>query len=532
MEESEVAPQRAPRLRHSVHYPDIPFYGLLERAADHCGEDVALLYEDERFTFRELDGLANSFARALQKRSIGTGDRVLLYLSNRPEWIIAAFGIQKAGASAVLISSALKLAEVRHAVELTSPRVAITSGENAPIAAEAGLAEGLICVGPRARDDEGAKADDFWTLTNFEPGQRLDLALDPATTEAVLCLSSGTTGLPKAVLHNHRSLLVGAMQWKIALGMGPQDRLQTFTPLSHILGIANVAAGLASGAVHRLFSRFGLDTMLRSIQEDRITIGIAVAPVAMAMADHPDLESYDLSSLRYFNWCATPVTEDVAHRFTSRTGVQWLTAYGATEAPVLSANPVEQPGHWRLDSPGLPAPDVEMRIVDLLSHEPLPPGETGEVVVRGPNLMVGYLPEEANADAFLPGGWYRTGDVGWMEAEGWLHLTDRVKEMIKVSGFQVAPAEIEGLLLAHEAVADCAVFGVPHDVKGQIPHAAVLLHPDAKISDAALIEWSGDQLANYKRLGGIEFVGEIPRTPSGKALRRVLLERHVSGRTD
>ncbi len=518
----------APRPRHSVHYPEIPFHGLLERAADQFGETVALLYDDERFTFRELDGLANSFARALRERSIGVGDRVLLYLSNRPEWIIAAFAIQKAGASAVLVSSALKLAEVRHAVSLTEPRVAITSADGAAVAIEAGLSDGLIVVdGPEAGSDGGGRAlgADFWQLIRSHPGQRLELELDPTSCEAALCLSSGTTGLPKAVRHNHHSLLVGALQWKMALGLGPEDRLQTFTPLSHILGIANVAAGLASGSAHRLFARFDLDEMLRSIEQDRITLGIAVAPVAIAMANHPELESFDLSSLRYFNWCATPVTVSVAERFTRRTGVRWLTAYGATEAPVLTANPVEQPGHWRLDTPGIPAPDVEMRIVDLESHEPVAPGESGEVIVRGPNVMLGYLPEEANVDAFLPGGWYRTGDVGWMEDEGWLHLTDRVKEMIKVSGFQVAPAEIEGLLLAHEAVADCAVYGVPDEVKGQLPHAAVVKADGARVADEELITWAGDQLASYKRLRAIEFVTEIPRTASGKTLRRVLLDR-------
>lgn len=512
-----------PRPRSSVHYPEIPFHGLLERAADQYADAIALRYGNERFSFRELDRLSNSFARALRERSIGEGDRVLLYCSNRPEWIIAVFGIQKAGASAVLISSALKLAELRHAAELTGPRMVITEASGADVAAEAGLAEGLIHVGGRGDGPE------FWELIASQPAERLGLDLAPITREAVLCMSSGTTGLPKAVRHAHRSLLVGALQWKTALGMGSDDRLQTFTPLSHMLGLANVGAGLASGATHRLFSRFDLDTMLHNIQEERITIGIAVAPVAMAMADHPDLESFDLSSLRFFNWCATPVTEDVAQRFTRRTGVRWLTAYGTTEAPVLSANPVEQPGRWRLDTPGLPGPDVEMCIVDLESHEPVPPGESGEVVVRGPNVMLGYLPDEANADAFLPGGWYRTGDVGWMEEDGWLHLTDRVKEMIKVSGFQVAPAEIEAILLSHPAVADCAVFGAPHDVKGQVPHAAVVRRPGVEVEEAELIQWSAEQLANYKRLVGIEFVDAIPRTASGKALRRVLLERFTAG---
>jgi acyl-CoA synthetase (AMP-forming)/AMP-acid ligase II len=287
----------------------------------------------------------------------------------------------------------------------------------------------------------------------------------------------------------------------------------------------NLGAGMAAGARHRLFERFEPDQVLHSIQEDRVTVGIAVAPVALALANHPSLERYDLGSLRFFDWCATPVAAEVARRFTERTGVRWHTAYGCSEALVLTANPVNRPDLWRLDSPGVPGCDVELRIVDIASHEPLPAGESGEVVVRGPNVMRGYLPEAANADAFLPGGWYRTGDIGWQEPEGWLHLTDRLKEMIKVSGFQVAPAEVEGVLLGHEGVSDCAVFGVADAARGQVPRAAVVLRPGAAVSAEELIGRVKRQLASYKSPVGIEFVDEIPRTASGKALRRVLVER-------
>ena len=498
-------------------HPATLLHQFLEGAADARGDEEALRYGDDRYTFRELDERANALARALHARGIGAGDRVLLYLPNQPAWLIAAFGILKAGAAAVLASAAYKHAELRHVGALTGPCLTITDTEGAAVCAAAEVASHLL-------EAEGS-AGGFEAFLEEHGGERLDLVLDPEETEAALCMSSGTTGLPKAVRHAHRSLVTGALQWRAALGMGADDRLQTFTPLSHILGLANAAAGFASGALHRLFTRFDLDTMLHSIEEDRITIGIAVAPIAIAMADHPELERFDLSSLRYFDWCATPVVEDVARRFTERTGVGWHTAYGATEAPVLTANPVHEPERWRLDTPGLPAEGVEMQIVDLESHEPLTPGESGEVVVRGPNLMKGYLPEEANEEAFLPGGWYRTGDVGWMEPEGWLHLTDRVKEMIKVSGFQVAPAEIEAELLAHPSVADCAVFGVAHPVKGQVPRAAVALHPSADPVDAeVLIRWSAQALAGYKRLSGVDFVETIPRTPSGKALRRVLQE--------
>ena len=244
------------------------------------------------------------------------------------------------------------------------------------------------------------------------------------------------------------------------------------TPPSHILGLLNLLAAAEAGATVRLHRRFDLDEVLHRIEAEKMTLEMAVAPIALAMANHPDLERYDLSSLRYIMWGATPVTESVAERVTERTGVRWLPAYGASELPVIAANPVARPGAWRLDSAGLPPAGVELRVADLDSGESLEPGDIGEIQARSPSVMAGYLPDAANVDAFAD-GWYRTGDVGWLEPQGWVHLTDRSKEMIKVSGFQVAPAEIEAVLHGHPSVVDCAVFGVPDERAGEVPVAAV-----------------------------------------------------------
>jgi acyl-CoA synthetase (AMP-forming)/AMP-acid ligase II len=252
-----------------------------------------------------------------------------------------------------------------------------------------------------------------------------------------------------------------------------------------------------------------------------MTLEMAVAPIALAMANHPDLEAYDLSSLRYIMWGATPVTPAVAEAVTARSGVRWLPAYGTSEVPVIAANPVDEPQRWRLESAGLPVGDVELRVVDLASGRVLPAGETGEIEVRSASAMAGYLPDEATAGAF-DDGWYRTGDVGWLEPEGWVHLTDRCKEMIKVSGFQVAPAEIEAVLHAHPAVVDCAVFGVADERAGEVPAAAVQLAPGADVSVDELQELVDDALAGYKRLHHVVVVDVVPRTPSGKVLRRTL----------
>jgi long-chain acyl-CoA synthetase len=270
-----------------------------------------------------------------------------------------------------------------------------------------------------------------------------------------------------------------------------------------------------------LHRRFDLDEVLHRIEAEKMTLEMAVAPIALALANHPGLEDHDLSSLRYIMWGATPVTESVAAVVTERTGVRWLPAYGASELPVIAANPVNRPAEWRLDSAGLPPTGVALRIADLDSGEILDPGAIGEVQVASPSAMVGYLPEKATVDAFAR-RWYRTGDVGWLEPQGWVHLTDRSKEMIKVNGFQVAPAELEAVLHRHPAVRDCAVFGVPDARAGEVPVAAVQLDAGRSVTDGELQQLVAESLATYKHLRQVIVVDEIPRLPSGKVLRRTL----------
>jgi acyl-CoA synthetase (AMP-forming)/AMP-acid ligase II len=274
----------------------------------------------------------------------------------------------------------------------------------------------------------------------------------------------------------------------------------------------------------RLHRRFDIDRVLRHIESDRITVEMAVAPIALAIASHPDLESYDLSSLRYIMWGATPVNTHVAETVTRRTGVRWLPAYGTTELPVIACNPIDDA---RLDTVGRPVPGVDVRIVSLDTGEPAGPGEVGEIQARSTSLMAGYLPAEATGEA-IRGGWYRTGDVGWLDAGGWLRITDRLKEMIKVRGFQVAPAEIETVLHGHPAVKDCAVFGIPDGLNGEAVVAAVAASEpiEAEAVTAELIALVDEKLASYKHLSRVVFVPDIPRLPSGKVLRRVLKERY------
>jgi long-chain acyl-CoA synthetase len=486
----------------------------LERAAAQFGRKEAILFEDGLWTFADLERASDSFGRHLAAAGVAGGDRVVVMMANRPEFVISVHAISELGAAAVLLNPAWKELEVKQALGLTSPSHAVC---------DAG-AGGLLAEHLGAGHVTDVEADDAWAETESFDAPRSATEITEPSGDALLVFSSGTTGLPKAARHTHRSLSHAIDHWRAALGLGPDDRFQIATPPSHILGLLNLLTAIDAGATVRLHRRFDLDEMLERVVAERMTLEMAVAPIALAMANHPDLERYDLSSLRFIMWGATPVTPSVAEEVTRRTGVRWLPAYGATELPVIAANPVGEPDRWRLDSAGLPPAEVELRVVDLDTGAALARGEVGEIQARSPSIMAGYLPAEANGEAFVE-GWYRTGDVGWLEHEGWVHLTDRSKEMIKVKGFQVAPAEIEAVLHGLPEVVDCAVFGVPDDQAGEVPVAAVELDPGRTIPAEELMRHVADSLASYKRLREVVIVDSIPRLPSGKVLRRRLREQ-------
>lgn len=466
---------------------------------DAVSESIALVFEGQEYSRVQLDALAGGLAATLAIRGVRAGRRVAVMSSNRPEFVIAVDAIWRLGAAVVLISPAWKRSEVEHALALTEPSHAV--GDH-PVLDE--------LMPMLSLDDPIEPAPGFWSTPRPE-------------SDAVLVFSSGTTGMPKAVRHTHASLGSAVGHWRNALGMTASDRIQVLTPPSHILGLLNILTAFAAGARVRLHRRFDLDQMLECIATDGITIEMAVAPIALALASHPQLESYDLSSLRYIMWGATPVTASVAETVSRRTGVPWVPAYGASEVPVIACNPLDHP---RLDTVGPPVTGVSVRVVSLDTGAPLGSGEIGEIEVRSSAVMAGYLPERDTAAA-LHDGWYRTGDVGHIDSDGWVRITDRAKEMIKVRGFQVAPAEIESVLHSHSAVRDCAVFGIPDAADGEAVVAVVAT--TGPVDESVLTQLVADRLASYKRLRRVIFIDEIPRLPSGKVLRRVLEERY--GRT-
>jgi long-chain acyl-CoA synthetase len=278
-----------------------------------------------------------------------------------------------------------------------------------------------------------------------------------------------------------------------------------------------------------IMEAFDLDLSLSLVQKHQATLYYAVPPILIQLDSHPNLSAYDLSHLRYIMVGAAPMAPDVAQRVQDKLGVRVLQGYGLTEAsPVTHLNPVDQ-GKVKLDSVGIGVSNQEQKIVDLETGErELEVGEVGELVVKGPHVMQGYWKSQEETARVLRDGWLSTGDIARMDAEGYVYIVDRKKEMIKYKGFSVAPAEVEAVLFQHEAVADCAVIGKPDVEAGEIPKALVLLRSGQEISPDDLMEFVGSRIAGYKRVREVEFVTSIPKTASGKILRRVLIEAERS----
>ena len=356
-----------------------PLHDGLRQIAREAEGRIGLCSGDSEYSYRDLDTFSNRFAHLLSARGVRPGSRVAISMPSRPDAVFAIYAILKLGATAVMVSPAWKLREVEHAFDLTAPTHAVGDAPAHEILAS--LLDDEHCVNV---DDPG-----FSDHLLGHSASPIIVEYDWSRTDAVYIFSSGTTGMPKAVRHTHASLGMAAAHWRSALGLTQADRFQIATPFAHVLGLLNVLTAIAAGARIRVHRRFDIDEVLHYVVRERLTLEMAVAPIALAMAEHPELEKMDLTSLRYIMWGATPVTESVARAITERTGVRFLPAYGASELPVIAANPVGHPSSWRLDSAGLPVGDVRLRVTDLHTGRPLEPGGVGEIETMSASVMAG-----------------------------------------------------------------------------------------------------------------------------------------------
>jgi len=506
------------------YLPDVPVGGstvpeLVLRHAARLGDKPALVdaATGRSIGYRRLAAEIERFAAGLAARGFAPGDVLALYSPNLPEYAVAAYGAMLAGGVVTGANPLLTVDELAGQLADAKARLLVTVPpllDRALAAAEkAGVAE-VVVFG------EAAGATPFRDLIDHDhPPVRI--AVDPAAP-AALPYSSGTTGLPKGVELTHSNLVTNVRQGQAVLELGEDDVVVAVAPFFHALGFNLVLpGGLAAGATIITLARFDLEAFLGAIQQYRVTVTIVVPPVALALAAHPIVDSYDLSSLRILGVGAAPLGAGTEQRCADRLGCVTSQGLGMTETTALIAvGPLDAP---RRGSVGRLVPNTEARIVDPDSGADLAAGRRGELWVRGPQMMSGYrggpLETARTIDA---DGWLHTGDLCYFDDDGYLYVVDRLKELIKYKGYQVAPAELEHLLLTHPAVADAAVVPRPDPEAGELPVAHVVLRGEATAEE--LLAYVAERVAPYKRLRAVRITSSVPRSPSGKLLRRVLVE--------
>jgi long-chain acyl-CoA synthetase len=526
---------RIPRpefFRPPLDYPRITYDRMLSHAADRWPESLAIAFRDGSLTYRELEAFANRFARALRRLGVARGDRVCLFMTNCPEYVIAFYAIARIGAVVSPMNPSYREREVQYQLDDSEAVAILVQTDLLPIVEavrrERPRLRHVVAVGADAPSSNGVHA--FAALIAVEsaaPPPAVAIELDDIVA---LPYSSGTTGFPKGVLISHTNLVCNNIQMVACGRFRETDRLMIFLPFYHIYGAMLMGGSVYAGATAVLMERFEPTECLRLVKQHAITLLFVVPPVLVMLSAWPELDKHDLSSVRFTMCGAAPLAPEVARRFTERTGVMVVQGYGMTEAsPLTHLNAVHDPALNVLESAGLLAHDTEQKVVDLETGDRiLEPGEVGEICIRGPQIMQGYWKAPDATAAAIRDGWLYTGDIGYVDEHGFTFIQDRKKEMIKYKGFGIAPAEIEALLFEHPGVADVAVIGRPDLEAGEVPKAFVVRtasHPS--LSEADLLAFAKGRLAGYKTVQSVEFVEAIPKTASGKILRRVLKQQEM-----
>ena len=507
-----------------VEIPDLPLHEMVLAGAAERGNRAAVVNgpTGRPLTYGRLADGVRQMAAGLAARGFGKGDVLAVYSPNLPEYAVAFYGVSAAGGATTTVNPrytagelATQLADAGARFLLTTPPLldqAIEAATRSPV-------EEVFVFG------EAKGATPFAGLLAAAGTAPPTVSIDNATDVVALPFSSGTTGLAKGVMLTHRNLVATLVQWNAVLPTGPEDRLIAVLPFFHTYGLGLLMGWtLWRGATLVSMPRFDLGDFLRILQEQRITRALLVPPILLAMAKDPLVARYDLSALKLIGSGAAPLDPGVERACAERVGCPIVQGYGLTETTTSVCTTAGAPLGPRPGSVGVLLPDTEARIVDPDSGQDVGTGEPGELWVRGPQVMRGYLNAESATAAVLDSaGWLRTGDLCRVDPDGYVFVVDRVKDLIKYKGEQVAPAELEAVLSAHPHVADVAVVRSPDPEAGEIPKALVVAN--GPVDADALMAWVAERVAPYKRIRRVEFVDEIPRGPYGKVLRRSLLER-------
>ena len=498
---------------------------MLREAARVDPTKPVVLFDGGQLSYAELDALSDRFATGLRREGIRTTDAVGLQLPNLPQFLIAYFGILKAGSVVVPLNVLLRAPEIAYHLRDSEARALITwSGtavEAAKGAADVGVDRIWVVTTPGSSEvSVGRPFEEL--LGGDQPDKPLFEATEPGDTAAII-YTSGTTGRPKGAELSHFQLYMNADTPGRLFGVQADDIVMVVLPLFHVFGLSSeLNVCVRFGATMSLVPRFSVDKVLEVIQRDRVTIFEGVPTMYIALLNHPRIDDYDLSSLRVGISGGAAIPAEVIDEFEQRFGFVILEGYGMSETASTTTFNVSAEER-KIYSVGKPIWGVEVEIWDD-QGQPLPTGpeHVGEVVVRGVNTPKGYYKNpEATAEAFA-GGWFHTGDLGWTDEDGFLFIVDRKKDLIIRGGYNVYPREVEEVLYTHPGVAEAAVVGVPHDLLGEDIKAYVELKEGATATEAELIGYVKERLAAYKYPRTVEFRNELPKGATGKILKESL----------
>jgi long-chain acyl-CoA synthetase len=490
----------------------------VEQAAKFFPDKAAVIFEGTSLTYGEMNTRIHRLANALKANGVDRGTCVALYLQNIPEFVICYLATVRVGAIAVSINSMYKSEELNYILNDAGCGLIFTTGEllpNIPFRDCPTLRQAVVCEG----DPQGRPALEDWLAKGSSNRAIADMKPeDPA----VLLYTSGTTGFPKGATLSHGNVVSNAWATVHHAGYKKDDRMILFLPVFHVFGqnfIMNATfQACATLVLHR---RFVPERVLDSLRRDRVTMFFAVPTIYIALLNSP-MPDEAFASVRYEFSAASTMPKEISARWTERFGRPVYEGYGLTECSPFAC--YNHDFRHKFGSVGTPVENFEIKIMDGNDQE-LPLGKWGEICIKGPGVMQGYWNKPDETRQALRNGWLHSGDIGTMDEEGYVFIVDRVKDMINVSGFKVWPAEVEGFLYKHPAIQEVAVYGRPHPEKGEAVVAAVVLKEGAGATGEDIIAYCRDHLAAYKAPARVEFMSELPKSATGKILKRILKDK-------
>lgn len=507
----------------NVTIPEVPLTPFVLQGAKEYPDHPALIDgpSGRILTYGQLEGAIRLVAASLHQRGFGKGDVFAIYSPNLPEYAVAFHGVSMVGGINTTINPLYTVGELVNQLKDAGARYLLTIPLFVDKALEAAAQSGIeeVFVFGTA---EGATP--FATL--LESGGHVpEVEINARDDLIVLPYSSGTSGLPKGVMLTHYNLVANICQTDGIELIRPDDVVMGVLPFYHIYGMLVILnASLYHGATVVTVPRFDLESFLETLQNYGVTRIYLVPPIVLALAKHPLVDKYDLSKLRVINSGAAPLGEDLEQACAERLGCVVKQGYGLTEtSPVTHVHP-DEPDKTKHGDVGPPIRNTECKIIDTSTGAELGANQPGEILIHGPQVMKGYLNNpEATAETLDQDGWLHTGDIGYVDDDGYFYVVDRVKELIKYKGYQVAPAELEALLLTHPDIVDAAVIPSPDEEAGEVPKAIIVR--TGEVTADEIKGFIAEQVAPYKKIRKLEFADAIPKSPAGKILRRVLVEK-------